>query len=148
MTEIRFYHMQRKRLEQALPEIVAKALERGHRLVVKAGSSERTEALDGILWTYDPDSFLPHGYIKDGMERDQPVWLTTGDDNPNQATVLVLVDGAVSGDVGNFELCCELFDGNDETAVAAARERWKVYQEKGHALAYFQQDDSGRWQKK
>jgi DNA polymerase III subunit chi len=148
MTEIRFYHMQTKRLEQALPEIVAKALERKHRIVIKAGSRERVETLDAALWTQDPGSFLPHGYVKDGTEAEQPVWLTTEDENPNGATVLILADGAASGTIQNFALCCEIFDGNDEAAVGVARSRWKAYREQGHATTYFQQDDSGKWQQK
>ncbi len=55
MTDIRFYHLQQKKLEQALPEILSKALERGMRAVVKAGSKESVEALDAALWTYDPE---------------------------------------------------------------------------------------------
>jgi DNA polymerase-3 subunit chi len=148
MTEIRFYHMQQKKLEQALPEILAKALERKHRAVVKACSRELLETLNTSLWAYDSASFLPHGLVKNGTEAEQPVWLTTEDENPNQATVLVLVEGAVSDAAGNFELCCDLFDGNDEAAVLAARERWKKHKDSGHALAYFQQDDAGKWQKK
>jgi DNA polymerase-3 subunit chi len=148
MTDIRFYYMQQKKLEQALPEILGKALERQQRVIVKAGSTERLETLNTSLWTYDPASFLPHGMTKDGHESEQPVWLTTGDENPNQATVLVLTDGASSDAVGKFDLCCELFDGNDAGAVDAARERWKLYKEKGYGVTYFQQDDTGKWAKK
>ncbi|MBI1215515.1 MAG: DNA polymerase III subunit chi [Alphaproteobacteria bacterium] len=148
MTDIRFYHMQQKRLEQALPEILGKALERGMRIVVKAGSRERVEALDAVLWTQDAASFLPHGYLRDGFEAEQPVWLTTEEENPNGATVLILADGATSGAVADYALCCELFDGNDDEAVQAARARWKDYKEQGHEISYFQQDDAGRWQQK
>lgn len=148
MTEVRFYHMIQKRLEQALPEIVAKALERKHRILIKAGSKERVEALDTALWTQDPASFLPHGYVKDGFEKEQPVWLTTEDENPNGANVLILTDGAKSDITDKFSLCCEMFDGNDDAAVTAARERWKFYKDKGYTAAYFQQDDNGRWQQK
>ncbi len=148
MTDIRFYHMTRKRLEQALPEILAKALERGHKVVVKAGSRERVEALDSVLWTYDAGSFLPHGYVRDGHEEDQPVWLTLEEDNPNGASVLILTDGAVSAQVGNYALCCELFDGNDDDAVTAARQRWTEYKEQNHTLSYFQQDEMGKWAQK
>ena len=45
MTEVRFYHLQRKTLEDALPQILEKTLERGWRAVVMAGSEERVEAL-------------------------------------------------------------------------------------------------------
>lgn len=148
MTDIRFYHMQQKRLEQALPEILSKAHERNLRVVVKAGSRERVEALDTALWTFNPASFLPHGYVHDGFEAEQPVWLTTEEENPNQATMLVLTDGATSDKVGDYALCCEIFDGNDEEAVTAARARWTSYKAGGHELSYFQQDDAGKWQKK
>lgn len=148
MTDIRFYHMQQKRLEQALPEILSKAYERNLRVVVKAGSRERVEVLDTALWTFNPASFLPHGYVRDGFEAEQPVWLTTEEENPNAATMLVLADGATSDKVGGYALCCEIFDGNDEDAVAAARTRWTSYKADGHDLSYFQQDDAGKWQKK
>lgn len=148
MTEIRFYHLQSKRLEQALPEIVSKALEKKFRVLVKAGSRERVEALDGALWTHDPASFLPHGYIKDGTEKDQPVFLTDADENPNGADVLVLTDGAAANDIEKYKLCLEIFDGNDEQAVATARGRWKQYKDAGHTTVYFQQDDAGKWQQK
>lgn len=148
MTEVRFYHLMSKRLEQALPEIVSKAVERKMRVVVKAGSRERIEVLDGALWTYDPASFLPHGYIRDGSEKEQPVWLTEDEDNPNNAEVLILTDGASSGNVGKYKLCLEIFDGNDDTAVATARGRWKEYKDAGHTTVYYQQDDAGKWQQK
>jgi DNA polymerase-3 subunit chi len=148
MTDVRFYHMQVKTLEQALPEILAKALARGRRVVVKAGSQERVEALNTVLWTFDPASFLPHGHVKDGSEAEQPVWLTTKDENPNGADMLVLADGAESEQLAAFALCCKFFDGNDEEAVTAARARWKAYKDQGHALSYFQQDESGKWEQK
>ena len=148
MTDVRFYHLTVKRLEQALPEIVAKALERKYRVLVKAGSRERVEVLDTALWTYDPASFLPHGYVKDGTEADQPVFLTDEDVNPNNANVLILTDGAASDDVGRFTLACEIFDGNDDNAVQAARGRWKQYKEQGHTIAYYQQGDGGKWEQK
>ncbi len=148
MTDVRFYHMTRKRLEQALPEIAAKALDRQYRIVVKAGSRERLEVLDAALWTYDPASFLPHGLARDGFEADQPIWLTTGDDNPNGARMIILADGATCPDVGAYDLCCEFFDGQDDEAVASARTRWKDYKESGHTVSYYQQDDQGKWLQK
>ena len=147
MTEIGFYHLQRSSLEKALPRLLEKVLDAGKRAVVIAGSEERVEALNTALWTYHPGSFLPHGSAADGNAAEQPVWLTERDENPNGAQVLVLTDGATSAHVEDFERCFELFDGNDEAAVRAARERWKAYREAGHAVTYWQQTDGG-WEKK
>lgn len=147
MSEIGFYHLQKSPLERVLPKLLEKTLEAGKRAVVAAGSVERVEALNALLWTYGGGSWLPHGSARDGNAEDQPVWLTAGDDNPNGATFLFLTDGR-DGPVADFERCFELFDGNDEAAVQAARERWKAYKEAGHTLTYWQQTDAGGWEKK
>jgi len=148
MTEVRFYHLQRRTLEQALPKILEKVLERNWRAVVLAGSAERVDALNQHLWTYDQNSFLPHGAARDGFADQQPVWLTAEDENPNGATVLVTVDGSVSDRMGGYDLVCDLFDGNDEEAVFAARDRWKLCKAAGHALTYWQQNERGGWDKR
>ena len=148
MTEIRFYHLQRRTLEQALPKILEKVIERSWRAVVLAGSPERVDALNQHLWTYDPASFLPHGSVRDGFAERQPVWLTAEDENPNGATVLVLVDGVTSDRLGSYDIVCDLFDGNDEEAVLSARDRWKACKAAGHGLTYWQQNDRGGWEKR
>ena len=148
MTEIRFYHLQRTALEAALPPMLEKTLERGQRAVVVAGSEERVEHLADHLWTYSEGGFLPHGSARDGNAALQPVWLTTADENPNEAQVLFLTDGASSPRVADYQLCVELFDGNDEAVVQAARARWKTYKDAGHALTYWQQSTAGRWERK
>lgn len=148
MTEIRFYHLTRKTLEQVLPDLLEKSLERGWKAVVKTGSEERAEDLAQHIWTYKPDGFLPHGTAKDGHGPDQPVWITPGDDRPNDAHVLFLTDGAAAEVMDGYELACDLFDGNDEDAVRAARRRWKAAKEAGHDLTYWQQTERGGWQKK
>ena len=148
MTEVRFYHLTRTSLEEALPRMLAKVVERAQRAVVIAGSEERVEALNARLWTYQDRGFLPHGSAKDGHAEDQPIWLTAGDENPNGAQVLFLTDGADSRSLGDFELCAILFDGGDETAVGAARERWTRLKGEGHDVTYWQQDDEGRWSRK
>jgi DNA polymerase III subunit chi len=148
LAEVRFYHLQRQRLEEALPALLEKARERGFRVVVQAGSPERVKALDSLLWTYRPESFLPHGSGIGALSTapDQPIWLTADEENPNTADMLVLVDGATA-DVVPYTLACEMFDGLDENAVAAARQRWIEYKAAGHAMTYWQQGERG-WEKR
>lgn len=148
MTEIRFYHLLRKTLEDALPRMLEMSLERGWRAVVMAGSQERVGALNQHLWTFRKDSFLPHGSAPEGEAERQPVWLTDRDENPNGASVLFLTDGSESSAIAGYTRVCELFDGNDPEAVAAARVRWKRYREAGHELSYWQQTGRGGWERK
>ena len=147
MAEIGFYHLTRTPLERALPQLLEKIHGSGARAVVMAGSDERVDALNAALWTHDPASFLPHGAARDGNEASQPIWLTAVDENPNQSKFLVLTDGASSDHVGEYDRCFEMFDGHDEQALAAARACWKTYRDAGHELTYWQQTETGGWQK-
>ncbi len=148
MTAIRFYHLEQKTLDQALPEILGKALSGDHKIVVKTGEESQLQRLNDHLWTYTADSFLPHGTKKEGFAENQPIWLTAKDENPNGADVLILTDGATSESVADFNLCCEMLDGRNPEAVSAARGRWKAYKEQGFEISYWQQDENGRWQNK
>jgi len=147
LTEVSFYHLERSSLESALPKLLEKVMAAGLKAVVKLGSSERVEAINGLLWTYEQGSFLPHGSAVDGNGPEQPIWLTDGDDNPAGATVLVLADGAESSLLGEYNRCLELFDGRDEAALSATRAHWKAYKEQGLTLTYLRQTPAGGWEK-
>lgn len=148
MTEIRFYHLQRKSLDQALPEILQKAFATGQRIVVRADTDAEAERLNDLLWTFRPDSFLPHGTKKDGHAESQPIWITAKDENPNGADILILTNNQESSHATDYKLCCELFNGNNEDAVSKARARWKTYGDLDCKLTYWQQDASGKWELK
>ena len=147
MAEIGFYHLLTTPLDRALPRLLEQAHARGYRIVVRAASADRVEHLNSVLWAYDEASFLPHGAARDGNAADQPIWLTDGDDNPNAATMLVLVDGAAPGDLTSYTRIADIFDGNDADAVEAARDRWRRAKAAGHSLTYWQQTGTG-WERK
>ena len=149
MAEILFYHLQHQPLEAVLPTLLQKTLERGWRAVVQVTTEERMSALDDHLWTFTDESFLPHGTNREAHAADQPVLITLSSDNPNGASIRFLVEGAdLPPDAEAYERICILFDGTDQDALLRAREQWKQAKEAGHAVAYWQQDDSGRWNKK
>jgi DNA polymerase-3 subunit chi len=147
-TDVLFYHLERQTLEQVLPGLVERTLQRGWHAVIQAGSAERLAALDSLLWTYKEDSFLAHGTQTDGYAEHQPVFLTTGDDNPNGAAVRFLVDGAVAPKYGGYLRVVCIFDGRDPAAVERARKQWKEAKAEGCAVTYWQQTEAGRWEKK
>ena len=148
MTEIRFYHLQHRSESDVLPALLTKALERGHRIVIKMPDETAVQRMDDRLWCFHPNSFLPHGTQKDGHPATQPVWLTAQDENPNAADVLILCGGAQSENQGDFALCCELFDGHDQDTVNHARARWKSCTEQGFKVTYWQQNQNGAWEEK
>jgi DNA polymerase III subunit chi len=147
LAEIGFYHLLSTPLERALPKLLERARTQGYPIVVRVGSPERVAQLDAILWTYDDASFLPHGSARDGNAAAQPIWLTDRDENPNGASMLVLVDGVEADDLSAFARCADMFDGSDDSAVAAARERWRRARDAGHVLTYWQQT-AAAWERR
>jgi DNA polymerase-3 subunit chi len=146
-TEFLFYHLERAPLERVLPSLLERTIERGWRAVVQSGSAERLEALDLALWTYNDESFLPHGTARDGDPARQPVYLTLGDETPNGAGVRFLVDGAeIAAFDGFIRIVC-IFDGNDPEAKGKARAQWQSAKAAGCAVTYWRQSENGRWEK-
>jgi DNA polymerase III subunit chi len=152
-TEVWFYHLQGEPLARVLPSLVEKSLARGWKAVIQAVSDERVGALDELLWTYSDESFLAHGTARDGDPQVQPVYLTTGTDNPNDAAIRFCVEGAdtaaalAAADPAYARLIV-LFDGEDPDQLDGARAQWKDLKGQGHQLAYWQQSAPGRWERK
>ena len=146
--EVWFYHLEQTSLDQALPELLQKTLARGWRALLRTPDKDRIEHLDGWLWSYRDETFLPHGLDSEPNAPRQPVLLTTDPgENPNNANALFLIDDAEPGDMQGYERCVIMFDGRDETAVASARRRWTDLKTAGHPVSYWRQSEQGRWDK-
>ena len=146
LTEVWFYHLERTGLEQALPELLEKTLQRGWKALVRVPDADRLAHLDGWLWTYRDDSFLPHAPDDEGGAARQPILLTTGFENANGADALFLVDGAEPGELAGYARCVVLFDGADEAQLAVARAQWSAVKATGVSVSYWKQQARG-WEK-
>ena len=148
LKEVRFHHLERRRVDQALPILLEHVYGEGRRVVVRAPLRTIVEALNDRLWTYDEASFLPHGADGDGDPMSQPIFLTSKVENPNSATILILLAGAKTDpDDQTFDPVVRLFDGRDEDAVAEARLEWKRLKDQGWSLGYWREGESGTWEK-
>ncbi len=148
MTEVRFYHLEQRRVDQALPGLLERALEEGRRVLVRAASDEMVAALNERLWTYDDASFLPHGAPGDGDPMTQPIFLTSERENPNGATMLVRLSGVEAGEADDaFDLVVLMFDGRDEAALGHARGEWRRLKDQGGTISYWRESDEGGWER-
>ena len=147
MSRIDFYHLQSQTLDVVLPKLLEKAYETKKSILVRIGTEERVEFLNALLWTYNDQSFLPHGSKKDGNAELQPIWLTSGTDNPNMSSMLFLVDEATatSDELKNFERIFYVFDGNSPDALTKARTFWKTLKSGGDECFYWKQVAAGKW---
>lgn len=151
MSEVLFYHLERRNLDHVLPGLIEKTLERGWRALIKTESAERSDAVDNLLWTYDEQSFLPHAQAGDGDSAKQKVLITVEDHNPNAANVLFLVGGADPPAWGaalqEFSRIVLMFDGRDPETLARAREAWRDAKSAGCDATYWKESASGKWEK-
>ena len=148
MTDVLFYHLTESKLEDSLPPLIDKSVERGWQVAVQMREPARRDLLDAHLWTYREDSFLPHGTDEGEMADQQPVLLTVSSDNANNASVRFFIDGAEAIDVGSYQRVVLMFDGYDQEQLESARAQWKRLKGEGHSLTYWQQTQDGRWEKK
>ena len=150
MTETLFYHLERRALEDVLPGLVEKSLQRGWRCGIKTDTAERSDMLDTLLWTYDDQSFLPHAQQGDGDAAQQPVLISVEEGNPNAAQIVFYVGGAQPTDwsaLNDLARVVLLFDGKDADALATARAAWKDAKAGGHDVTYWKETPAGKFEK-
>jgi len=149
MPDIRFYHLMRRGLDEALPNLLEQSLARGWRVAVQTTSRQSRTRLDESLWAYRPESFLAHGTRADGAPETQPIYLTDEADNPNRADVRFFVEGARAAPVladpalAPRERTVLIFAGDAEKD--AAREQWSELLPLGQKLSYFKEDDARKF---
>jgi len=148
-----FYCLDRKSVEDIIPGLLERTTERGWRAIVRLDSTERLNALDAHLWTYSDQSFLAHGTPNTAHPSRQPIYLTTGDEYPNAASVLFLAGGDIPLDwnstrFADFSRVVVLFDGQDAKLFNAARASWQNAAQSGYTAVFWRQSQSGKWEQR
>ena len=147
--DVRYYHLMRTALDQAVPQLVERSLENGWRVGILSSSLDILKRLDDAIWTHNPESFIPHALIKpdalDESVKDYPALLGMDESHLiNQPHVLFILSDAPVNAPDSYKRICRFFDGNREDSLKAARVRWKEDKENSLSPSYFQ-EDSGGW---
>ena len=113
-------------------ELARKAFDAGFPTLVLARDTAQAEMIDDLMWSFDPDAYLPHQIAGSDEEDDvTPILILAPDmDSPMRPMVINLRDAAVEGD---FERVLEVVPA-DPAARTPLRERWKQYKARGFAL--------------
>lgn len=113
-------------------ELARKAYDSGQALLILTASYEQAEQLDDLLWSWDPDAYLPHQIA--GTDEDDeltPILLVPPHaDIALRPLLLNLRDAPVTG---AFERVLEVVPA-DESARAPLRARWSHYKAQGFTL--------------
>jgi DNA polymerase-3 subunit chi len=146
--EIWFYHLESASVEETLPPLIEKCLDRSWRVDVYSTSKDRLQALDALLWTWKPSSWLPHNSPDFPSEEPlAPIRLISSLDGASHAQALFLLDGAGWTKRAGVERLFVLFDGREEAAVTHARAQWRLAKEDGLVPTYWRQSEDGKWTK-
>lgn len=142
--QVDFYHLTVRPLERVLPKIAEKVVETGGRLLIVASEPARRDMLNKLLWSYAPDSFLPHAQIGSTNDPDQLVLIGAGTDAPNGARNIAIADALWRDDALSFDRAFHFFD---DDAIVEARAAWRALADKPDVeRRYWKQDDAGRWE--
>lgn len=148
MAEVYFYQLKRSPQARTLATLLARSLDQGWRVAVRGTDRDRLAALDDALWQGGADDFLPHGLEGGRHDTRQPVLLCLGEAR-NGADALISVDGAevAVDEVTGLRRASILFDGNDDDALARARDQWRALTGAGLPARYWS-EESGKWAEK
>ena len=128
-----FYLIDKPRFREQPLLLVCELGKRGYAanlsILVLARDAAQAEAIDDLMWSFDPDEYLPHQIAgMDEGDDDTPILIATPDmDIPARPMLINLRDAAPNG---SFDRVLEVVPA-DPAARAPLRERWKHYQALG-----------------
>ncbi len=142
--QVDFYHLTVRPLDRVLPRIAERVIEAGGRLLIVSDQAIQRDMLDKLLWTYAPESFLPHARSGTGDDAAQPVLIAEQASAANGARNMAIADGKWRDAALSFDRVFHLFD---EEGVAEARAAWRALADKpGVERRYWKQGEGGGWE--
>jgi DNA polymerase-3 subunit chi len=112
--------------------LVRKAYLSGEPIIVLAEPA-RLAAFDEQLWTFSPLDFVPHCMAGSPLAKDTPVVLAANLDDAPHHRILINLGQSVPAQFARFERLIEVI-GEDEDELAAGRQRFRFYRDRGYAL--------------
>lgn len=117
--------------------LVRKARAADLNVVVHLEDAKQQQAFDEALWTFSEQDFLPHVNAGDVLAAQTPVILSHDANDPlPHHQVLINLSQRTPEHFARFERLFEVLSV-DEQDLAAGRERYKQYQQRGYPLTHF-----------
>jgi DNA polymerase-3 subunit chi len=137
MTEVLFVEVTANRLEMRACEIAERVYLRGDRLQISAADQPQADRIDDLLWTFRPDSFVPHGFPrgdKDGFS--PPVVISIGEEKIPGFESLLMLNYCPVETVGQFSRVIHLVVADSLERLEASRRYWTQLKDAGFALGH------------
>ena len=139
MTQVFFYHGAADKLSAACA-LLSGAYAKKKAMLVYALEKETAAHLDRMLWTHAALSFVPHCRADSPLAAETPILITDTLNNIAQNERLMNLSREIPPGFSRFDNLIEVV-GQGEEDRAAARDRVKVYKERGCDVRYFDLSD-------
>ena len=132
MTEIFFYtHVENKFLVAC--QLSNKVLRDKRKMMVFAPDESVAAKIDRLLWTTPPLGFLPHCAVDHALAAQTPIVISCDADKLAYDDVLLNLHNEVQPFFSRYQRLIEIVS-TDADDSAAARKRYKFYQDRGYAI--------------
>jgi DNA polymerase-3 subunit chi len=137
MTEVIFLKVTASRMEIRACEIAEHTYAQGERLQIIAIDEEQAARLDDLLWTYKPNSFVPHTLWKSmDNESAQPVVITTQKEQVPGIASLLTMDYCPVEMVQQFSKVIHVVVVDNQERLEASRRYWTLLKDAGFSLTH------------
>ncbi|WP_025732311.1 DNA polymerase III subunit chi [Carnimonas nigrificans] len=136
MTQIDFYVLPDTTLEARITfacRLAETINHKGYRLHLHANDEAAASEIDAALWTFRPDSFVPHALLGSAEEEHAPITIGYSEPPCPGAEVLLNLADEVPGWFSRFERIAEIINQHQQVLVAK-RKSWKMYKERGYPV--------------
>ena len=137
MTRIDFYILQDVELDalhRFACRLAGKAWSAGNHVHIHSTDEDHATLLDGLLWEYPSERFIPHQVVNAPTKGVSIGWQEPAELDD----VLINISGAVPGFFGRFNRVAEIVV---DSTRDAGRDRYKFYRDRGFPLFHHELDD-------
>ena len=146
LSEVYFYHVTKQTAASALPQLLTKSIDVGWTVFVRGKDLNSLKLFDDMIWTVQPESFIPHAVIGSQNEQKCDILLGTKENDSSNSDFLISVNGAlISGEeISSYKRCALLFDDKNSDEMNIAREQWIEFTKADIRAKYWSQE-TGVW---
>lgn len=113
--------------------LAEKAQRLGHKVLISVDNKEDAETLNQLLWSFKPESFIPHRIINDNQYPATPVEITYSNESGDHKDVLLNLGKQIPSFFSRFNRLSE-FVTEDEATKVWTRDHYRFFKERGYPI--------------
>lgn len=145
MTDVNFYQCD-DTMPRSMAPLLMKVLEEKKKTFIYANDEGQIKEIDGGLWAYGKNKFIPHITISDkefSDHKSQPVIISNKEDNANDADYLVLTKEVSEEFLKGFSRVFYFYDSLNADAAQRVMQKYKAIASKFTSY----RKEGGKWAK-